>query len=73
MTLQEFLDSRDLSLTDFAGLSGLSLSYLSRLRSGQLKPSRSAIVHIHRVTNGQVTFEDLVGDELKEPLPSGGS
>jgi len=68
VTLRDYLDAHDLKLHEFAEASGLSVSYLSRLVNRRLRPSMEAAIRIHRATGGEVTFEDLVGDELAEEV-----
>ena len=65
MRLKDYLESKDLNGKGFSEISGLSEPYLSQIANGKRVPSTEAIIKIHRATNGQVTFEDLVAaDEL---------
>ena len=61
MLLNEFLNERGLTQCQFALLCELSETHVSRLVSGQKKPSFNSLVKIHNATNGAVTFNDLAG------------
>lgn len=68
MKLDDYLEKKNMTAKEFARISGLSDSHLSMIRSGAMKPSRDAIIAIHKATKGKVTFKDLV--DLDEPQTS---
>lgn len=69
MLLKEFLNEREITQSQFAMLCDLSETYVSRLVSGQKKPSFDSLVKIHNATYGAVTFNDLAGARLVTSKP----
>lgn len=67
MTLREFLKSTGMRQSDFAERIGRSASYVSMVASGQIWPSRDAVLAIQRATDGQVTPNDLLTEEPAPP------
>jgi transcriptional regulator with XRE-family HTH domain len=68
MELKDYLVKKRVTLKEFAGQSGLGLGYISGIQNKKQKPSRDAIIAIHKATKGEVTFKDLVDLEEKKEV-----
>lgn len=60
MTLQEYLEKRDLTEAEFAQIIGKNQTTVGRYKRGTLMPRPSTIVKIEEVTKGAVKFKDWV-------------
>ncbi len=59
MKLRAYLDQKRLKLREFAAMTGLTASTISRLAAGKQAPSLDVAERIHRATNGRVKPEDF--------------
>ncbi len=60
MKLQQYIDRRGITATDFAEEAGVSLSTVSRILSGHtLQPRRSTAQKIVKAAEGFVSYSDL--------------
>lgn len=62
-SLKEYLFYKGISITDFAKEVGASRNYISQISLGKLKPSKFLAKEIERLTNGEVTAEELLKEE----------
>ena len=58
MKLAEWLDNSCMTGKQAAEWLGISYEHLYRLKSGRHTPSLNLAMKIHRLTNGQVSYDD---------------
>ena len=58
MTLKEYIEKNNLSHSDIAAMTGLSVSTVCRNASGETMPERKNIDLYAEATNSKVTFKD---------------
>ena len=63
MNLREYLFKKKIKHEDFAKKVGINRSTLHRIMSGISDPSLSLATKIVKATKGQVSYEEIVGDE----------
>lgn len=61
MTLKQYMDKHEISLSDMASKLGVSLGGLRKNLSGERFPRRALLKKIENVTGGAVTAKDFVG------------
>lgn len=66
MTLKEYLFIKRMSVKDFSEYMGYSRTHISSIINGHLKPSKGLAKAIERVTEGQVTEEELMKGNQSE-------
>jgi len=64
MKLRQFREQKGLSLTDFAGLTGLSVSYLTEIERGKKYPKAEKIARLAQALGR--SYDDLVSIKLDE-------
>lgn len=57
--LKEYLFYKNITITDFAKLAGMSRAYMSKITLGLERPSKLLAREIERLTNGEVKAEDM--------------
>lgn len=60
MTITEYLDKHDMSVTDFARALGRPISTVYGWKTGRRNPSFADIPDLERVTKGAVTAEAFI-------------
>jgi transcriptional regulator with XRE-family HTH domain len=68
MKLSSFLTDNGISLADFSNSVKCSISMISRIKSGQRRPSPELAFRIEQITGGLVTRDELLFPELYEHL-----
>lgn len=67
MRLADYLAKHSIKRTDFAGLIGVSQSYITQLCQDQIWPGRDIIGRIAKETGGEVTANDFMAAEAIVP------
>ena len=62
MKLKQYIRQSRMTQTQFAKQTGLSLSSVSRIISGERQPSLRVMQIIYQVTNGKVKADDFFRD-----------
>jgi len=62
MKLKQYIRQARMTQTQFAKQTGLSLSSVSRIISGERQPSLRVMQIIYQVTNGKVKADDFFRD-----------
>lgn len=66
MELRRYLFENEMQLKDFADKVGISICSMSQINNKKHYPSRETAKKIIDATDGQVTFDDLYGHELRK-------
>ena len=61
MTLSQYLEMHDLTLTQLAQACGTSASTILRIKEAEVAPSKRVMAAIWKATNGQVCPNDVFG------------
>ena len=68
MKLSEYLESQKITITEMAGLCGLSFHQLYNLKVGRGNPSIQSALVVEHFTKGKITPKDLISEELKNKI-----
>jgi transcriptional regulator with XRE-family HTH domain len=68
MDLTQWMRTKDVSDQDVADAVGLTRSYITRIRHGQVHPSLGVALDLHKLSDGQVALEMLLPRALR-PKP----
>jgi len=60
MTIREALKKRRMTLTELSAVTGLSLAFVSRVASGDRRPSPEAAAAIEQALGGMITRLELL-------------
>lgn len=69
MNLREYLFLKRMSVTEFSELVDHSRNYISQIVNGKYKPSKRLARAIEKMTNGEVTAQELMQDIPKKEKP----
>ena len=61
MTIKEYLEKKDMSLTEFADLVGIKFNSMWLIMKGRRKPSRGLAYEIQIASDGEINAEELLG------------
>lgn len=67
MNLRVYLATKNIQIKDFSDILECNRSYLSRIISGHIKPSKRLAKEIERMTNGDVTAAELLANSPESP------
>jgi transcriptional regulator with XRE-family HTH domain len=72
MKLADYLSAKNIKRTDFAGMVGVSQSYITQICQGQIWPGRDIALRIMEATDGQVGPNDFLTaiDPSPRPVPA---
>lgn len=60
MNLKEYLFLKRMTVTEFSEMMGYNRNHISGIVNGRIIPSRGLAKSIERITNGEVTAEELL-------------
>lgn len=60
MDLKDYLYIKRMTINQFAELIGYSRNHISGIINGRLKPTKKLAQYIEKMTEGEVTVEDLL-------------